>query len=242
LFFWARLGIQPEALLSVADMLLKDRVCDGKPLEDEGKIVLVPPFAEGPWKIQQSYPALKVDAKKVPNKASTYYLIAQPPSAWDPGKRGFAPGETIVFDAQGAFAQDFNRFRGNEVIVNFEKAKGAKPDWPEGLFVGRAEVHPEGAVRHMVLGPLDLAPYNWRREETVTLESFRPEHYMDASLRDHRPHPDHLQSLHDEWNRAYRVAESDAISQLRFPQGCQLLGRVRARFSAEPSDVWRRKW
>lgn len=232
LFFWTQLGTQPEALLSVADMLLKDRVRDSKPLEDEGKVVLIPPFTEGAWKSQQSRPPLRLDATGVSNKASTYYIVAQPPSVWDAGRRGFIPGQTIFFDASGASTQRFQRFRGQEVLVNFEK--GGIPAWSEGLFVGQADIDSQAGTTHLVLGRSDTPRGNWRPDETFTLMSFQPAHHMPASIRE-RSHPHHPESHHQEWNRAYRDAESELVSRLRFPEQCRVLGRVIARFSPEPA-------
>jgi hypothetical protein len=123
------------------------------------------------------------------------------------------------------------------VIVNFEKV--GKPAWPEGLLVGRADIHPEGILVHMVLGPFDVPQYNWRLEETIILLTFRPEVYMPADLRE-RPRYDTPEGA--KWERARRAAQSDAIARSVFPEGCQLLGRVIARFTAEPSKIWKWSW
>ena len=238
LFFWAQLGIRPEALLSVADLLLKDRVRDQKALMDEGKGVLIPPFTEGAWEIQASFPPELLDAKRVPNKSSTYYIVTPQPPGWGSGYGGgFVPGMTIVFDTSGASEGSFLHFQGQEVLVNFE-TRGAGA-WPDGLYIGRPGIIANGPVRDMVLGPRDRPQYDWRPGDGVILWSFRPEHYMPHDMRG-KFRVDSPTA--DDWHKAHRAAETETIAGFRFPAGCRLLGRVRGQFPPDRVEHWSGKY
>jgi len=93
---------------------LNERVEDGKQMEDKGEVVLVKPFIAGRWISQKGLPPEPVKVWRVPNKASTHYIKAIPPTVYSAIGSGVAPGDTIIFDAS---EKDPERLLGHEVLV-----------------------------------------------------------------------------------------------------------------------------
>lgn len=133
-FFLGQAGLQPEAVTSVYQMLLrkgrvkmddtllataenelKQRMGDGKQMEEKGKIVPIKPFGRGRWADQKSLPEELIEAWRVKNKASTYYIIANPPETYGAVGTAVAPRDTIVFDASETSSE---RLIGLEVLVD----------------------------------------------------------------------------------------------------------------------------
>ncbi|MGH9345510.1 MAG: helix-turn-helix transcriptional regulator [Terriglobia bacterium] len=132
-FFWNQTGIDSRFLVSLAEAMLRtgepnaqrilpaaeailrQRAGDPKALEEEGKIVLVPPYIEGEWKDQASLPPLPISADFVTNLSSVYYLIVEPCGYAPPGLGNW---DRIVFDAFGASEPKLGMFLGEKVLVN----------------------------------------------------------------------------------------------------------------------------
>jgi len=214
IFFLQQAGLQPDAIISAADALLKkgeikmdtilataesllkDRIGDAKKMEDEGKVVLVPPFREGQDQSSIS-PAIPVPAWKVPNKASTYYIEA-PVSQLGRAGRGVAPGDLLVFDSSEKSVEDN---AGEEIVVRS----------PDGsLSIGRLGFVTGGIL---VLAPADELPNNW-----------------SSSHLDLRDLPIERLILGEEPPR-----EGRRIPGIRG----EILGRLRARFPGQVSDFWK---
>lgn len=148
LFFLEASGLDLNVVKSAAGVLLG---------EEKAKTVIIPPFPEeGATPAAEGVPFITVPALFVTNKASTYWLLGQPPSPFDSEGRGFAPGDIIVFDALGAHA-GARGFVGEEVLVRLPERRNQ----PGGLFIRRPGFVADGATPHMVLGPPDEFPKTW---------------------------------------------------------------------------------
>jgi transcriptional regulator with XRE-family HTH domain len=235
--FLKQAGLEPDAVVSVADMLLKkgevkmdailataenklkDRMGDQKQMEDEGKVILVPPFPEDAPLAQQPLLMIPVPAFLVSHKASTYY-VTEPSSIFSGGGHGVAPGDVIVFDASEVQPGDFDRFIGEELVVRITPGEHG----PGGLFLGRAGIIAEGPkLRHLVLAPMDEPPSNW------ALHRLHQGERSFVKLGDSHgtpiigPHGAHQRS---DWHPL---------------SACRILGRLIARFSTGPVEFWKRQ-
>jgi transcriptional regulator with XRE-family HTH domain len=162
-FFWKQSGVVPDALASLARVLLekreiemgailaaaenvlKGRVVDAKSLEEKGTVILVPPFTEGRWKTQESMAPEPVAAWRVPNKGSTYFIAPDP--ARGAVRIGGGPWDTIVFDS----SEKSLALIGEEVLVDSGK----------GLCVGRLVWTSEHPTPRLALAPAYDPPGNW---------------------------------------------------------------------------------
>jgi len=224
IFFLQQAGLEPDAVISAADALLKkgdvkmdailataenklkEMTGDQKELEDEGKVVLVPPFREAPVQGPPS-PPVPVPAWKVANKASTYYIEAQGSQFARVGT-GVAPGDLIVFDASDTSVE---ANVGEEVVIR-------SPDG--GLSIGRLGFIPLGSgERIMVLAPADELPNNWN--------SF----HLDLP---NMP----IQRL--TLGREVDPAKLEGQRARQLGVGGEILGRFLARFSGSVSGFWKR--
>lgn len=221
IWFWEQAGIDGQVMLSAAEKVLKERLADPKAMEDQGKAVFVPPFTQGEWARQGTLPPLLMPAEWVPNKGSTYYLIA---TSWG---GGLAPRDRIVFDTSEASRRRWDLFRGQDVLINFVRPGPGHPlrqrvpqsiYWPTGLSIGRLDSLPESAheqATHVVF---------WRRDwpksaglsvgETRLIMSCEAPSELFHS-RTSRERRDHLLSAHRE-----------EVSARPLPEGCDLLGRL----------------
>ena len=225
-FFLEQAGVQMDAILATAEEKLRERMGDQKQMEDEGKVVLVQAFAEGLPTSAQKLPQLSVEASQVAHKASTYYIKMDPPP-WpqDSQRRGFVPGETIVFDTFRA-SPDVENFNGEEVLVRLERRK----ELPGGFFLGRLLFVGEGhgsKKRHIVLAPSDrceghfgeLAPGSpsWPGGQLIRL----------GRSHDYVQNAGHQSAARvDNW---YEFSDDN------------ILGRVIARFPAGSTEEWKRR-
>jgi transcriptional regulator with XRE-family HTH domain len=165
--FWNQTGIDSAFLFSLADALLKsgqpgaepifetveamlkERVGDQKALEQEGKVVMVPPYTEGPWKTLLGMPPMPMPADRIANVGSTFYMLATP----GPARTGFAPGDLIVFDTSGASTRRLGLFLGRSVLIHFTRDTGVgrfvgeSTTWRAGLYLGRLFSHRVHVVR-----------------------------------------------------------------------------------------------
>ena len=216
----------PEAasLLPTAELILRERLGNAELLQAKGKVVLVPAFAEGVWRSQTSLPPLWVSAEKIPNPLSTYYVVAgeQPPSARD---RGFAAGDTIFFDATGASARKFEPFHRQDVLLNFTKEEEPWKGfgwWPLGLYRGRLDVSGQhGGQFWWAVGPQDRPKGNWVPGHNILwLTAFTLVEPRLAAL-----------GISGKGRNVFE-SEEDAAATLTIPEGCEILGRVRAVFPA----------
>lgn len=246
IFFLEQAGLQPDAVMSVADMLLKkgdvkmdtilataekklnDRRGDQKQMADEGKVVLVRPFPEGPSAAER--PILAVPALFVPNKASIYYIIGQT-DPLDIARRGYAPGDFIFFDAsETGTGEILDRLVGEELLVRLTAASFPHGGH-SGLFVGRPGLLIEQTHKgpeHMALWPPDLPPPGWDHPHGFLAMAKIGASWAGSTaerLRQSRKgHPHHV--VHRDW---YEYSE------------CQILGKVIARFSAGTTELWKRQ-
>jgi transcriptional regulator with XRE-family HTH domain len=230
----AKGGVKMDAILPAAEQLLKERMGEQKQLEDEGKVVLVPPFAEGVWATQQSLLRRTVDADKVTNKASTFYIVAPLPPVHGSTGHDVIPGETIFFDSFEASTQRFFPFWHQVVLIN--------PPNGKDLLIGRVTLLESAQGWHLVLGPADLPEHSWRLDGAHILATLDPERYADKakSPRHLHPHLERHYQLIQEWNRELQAATGRAASALTFPHHSRVLGRVISRIVPDPIKEWKR--
>lgn len=162
-FFLQQAGLEPDAVISVADVLLKkgevkmdailataeeklnDRMGDQRKREKEGKDVIVPPYEEAdrlPFEVS-------VPAPLVSNQAATFYLVAGSKNPLARVGHGVAPGEIVVFESH---KPSYNELVGEKVVFEFD----------DGLSVGRLGHLGDEFGQHLVLGPADEFPSSWR--------------------------------------------------------------------------------
>lgn len=243
-FFWTQAGLDPDAVISVANVLLKkgevkmdailataeeklnERMGDQKQMADEGKVVLVPPFPGGPSAAQR--PVLSAPSLLVPNKASIYYIVGETDQL-DNVRRGYAPGDFIFFDAsETGTGEILERLVGEELLIRFTAASFPHGGPGGGLFIGRAgwvtEFRDKGP-EHMGLFPYDASPLpHWVASPTVKLGgSWRGSHA--EHVRRHMTGDPQIVLLPD-W---YEYSE------------CQVLGKVIARFTVGTVELWKRQ-
>jgi len=166
-FFLEQPGLQPQAVTSVYQMLLtkgkvkmddtvlataenelKQRMGDGKKMEEKGKIVPIKPFGRGRWVDQKPLPEALIEAWRVANKALTYYIVATAPSTYGPVGTSIAPGDTIIFDASET---SWERLIGFEVLVDSGSA----------LSIGRLVYTREHPGQRLALALASDAPDRW---------------------------------------------------------------------------------
>jgi len=226
LFFLEHAGLQMDAILPTAEEKLKERMGDQKQMEDQGKVVLVPAFTEGLATSGQDLPLVPVEASRVPHKASTYYIVAQPPPwPWDSQRRGFVPGETIVFDRFRA-SPDIENFIGEQVLVRLERRK----ELSGGLFLGRLLSIGLGSGskgRHIVLAPSDRCAGS-----SAELGPASPSWPGGQLIRLGRSH-DYVHNLGHQ--SAHPVEDWYEFSD------DNILGRVIARFPGGAPEEWKRR-
>jgi transcriptional regulator with XRE-family HTH domain len=148
-------GVKMDAILATAEKKLNERMGDGKQIEEKGKVVLVPPFTRGRWAAQKSSPLEAIEAWRVSNKASTFYIIATAPTVYSAIGTGVAPGDTIVFDASEI---NFDPLIGHEVLT----------ESGDTLSIGRLVYTQERPPSRLALVPPSDPPDKWH---TALLES-----------------------------------------------------------------------
>lgn len=240
LFFWIQTDISSKFLSSVseailragdpefervlvtAEEILRARIGSQRKLEAQGKIVLVPPYAQGKWGHQASLPPMALDGNFVSSVASTYYLVAAP--GLNP--TGCVLGDRIVFDTAEAPTRRVARFVGQSVLLRTSREIRLTHDVvaPEGLFWGRLAIQHEGpAVRWVAVEPraahLPGAVFGM-----FTPESNLPPHDLERIRRGTRlPF----------YRNVVPGNESEAIESFTLPEGCEIIGRFIALFSGE---------
>lgn len=215
-------GVDMRQILASAETILRERLADSKVLEEQGKVVLVPPFGEGASVAQEPLGLVPVPAFLVPNKTSTFYIVAQPPSIFDGSRRGFAPGDIIVFDLSEELTTDFERMVGEEWLVRVPP----KAQDPGGLSIVRPGYISEGGTRHAVLVESDIPPRSW-----AGLYVHHPQPFIKLGS-SHGSTP----SFRERSRAAGRALSPDwyEVEEIKF------LGKFIGRFRGEPGDLWNR--
>ncbi len=234
-FFWTQAGLQPDAVISVADVLLKkgevkmdailataedklkERMEDQKMLEDKGKVVLVPPYPEDITAAKQAPPPLAVPSFLISHRATTYYTTVLPRLYYRPAGVGLSAQDIIVFDAFDRSLQAVLDSLGEEwlaCIPEREESTGR-------LFLGRAGLFMRHSQRHLALGPLDQDPSGWQPVTSATGSG----------------------ELFTAWgDRFVELARFDHAREEYVPlKGRQVLGRFIARFSQGALEYWKQR-
>jgi transcriptional regulator with XRE-family HTH domain len=131
--------VKMDAILATAEQVLKQQLGDQQQRAKEGKDLIVPPY---PGVVKLPFD-VTVAAVLVSNQASTFYVVA-PSEAYKPAGYGVAPGEIVVFE-RCALSHEIHI--GEKVVAEFK----------DGLYVGRLN----WAEGHLVIGPDDQVPGAW---------------------------------------------------------------------------------
>lgn len=246
-FFWTQAGLQPDAVISVADLLLKkgevnmdailataeqklnDRMGDQGQMANEGKVVLVPPFPEGASVAER--PVLAVPSLLVPNKALIYYIVGQS-DPLDIARRGFAPGDFIFFDAsETGTGEILERLIGEELLVRLTAPSTPHAAPGAGLFIGRPGFlieYSDKGPEHMALWPPDVPPPAWDHPHGLLamakIGGSWAGSVAERRRQSQKPHLHHI--VYRDW---YEYSE------------CQVLGKVLGRFNAGTVELWKRQ-
>jgi transcriptional regulator with XRE-family HTH domain len=178
IFFLQQAGLQPDAVISVADVLLKkgdvkmdailataeqvlkQQLGDQQQRTKEGKDFIVPPYPGiGRLPFDVSVPALLVS-----NQATTFYLPVVAKDIFNRAGHHVEHGDILVFD--GREVSSFEEIAGEKVVIEFE----------DGLYVGRLGYMSEGTNRYLVVGPPDESPSGWAFHVTPHLRIIDSSH------------------------------------------------------------------
>jgi transcriptional regulator with XRE-family HTH domain len=241
-FFLEQAGLQPDAVVTVANMLLKrgevnmdailataesrliERFKDHWEIQKEGKDVIARPFPGDPSMAQ--YPNLNVPGMFVSTVASLYYIVApaspfgsmSPFGSSSPFRAhggGFAPGDLIFFEGSNVEWPDIEKYIGESVLLRLKQEAGM----PGGLFIGRLGFINEGDKKHIVAAPRDIHPSNWSRH--TPLLNLGGSHGKSEEFRSRARNAGG--TTHQDW---YNAPE--------------LLGKVVALFNCETVEQWKR--
>jgi transcriptional regulator with XRE-family HTH domain len=210
-------GVKMEAILSTAEDKLRDRMEDQKALGDEGKIVLVPPFPGDILGAEQSPPPLPVPSFFLPHIASAFYTVVQPPSIFHRAGSGLAPGDYVVFDASDTSIAAVQASLGEEWLARLS----GSPDYPGGLFLGRAGLVSTGRHHYLFLGPHDEHPSNFGGPEQS---------------------PGPYGNVLKVWGVRYMelaIADAPKFDSFYPSPGYEILGRHVARFTTGAIQFWK---
>jgi transcriptional regulator with XRE-family HTH domain len=235
-FFLEQGGVPSEAVISVADALLKkgevkmdailgtaeeklkDQMADQRQMADEGKVVLAQPFADEDATGQQAPLLIPVPAFLVPHRASARYKIAPGPPAFEGVRRGFSPGDILVFDTFKK--REIDTSIGEELVAQVKHRRGSLPG---GLFLGRLFHVYEHGKRNTIFGAADRPEAS--RGDLAGL-SLRLVPDLEANYEKH-PHSGEWLPPHDHY--LYSDFEILGAFITRFSSGTMELWKQRAR-------------
>ena len=182
IFFLQQAGLQPDAVISVADVLLKkgdvkmdailataeqilkQQLGDQQQRAKKGKDFIVPPY---PGSAQLPFD-VSIPAFLVSNQATTFYLPVVAKDIFGRVGHHVEHGDILVFD--GRDVSSYEEIAGEKVVIEFE----------DGLYVGRLGYVSEGMTRHLVVGPADDPPSNWAFHVTPHLRIINSSHIPDS--------------------------------------------------------------
>lgn len=215
IFFLQQAGLQQDAVISVADVLLKkgdvkmdailataeqilkQQLGDQYERAKEGKDVIVPPC---PGSEQLPFD-LSVSARLVPNQATTFYLLIVAKDIFRRVGHYVEHGDILVFDSREV--SSFGDITGEKAVFKFE----------DGLYIGRLGYVAEGGgTAHLVIGPSDDNPAHWRFEHLTTgdLRIIRSFHNPDAPHTSRsRREPEKVQQYLGLWVAQFSIGGQD---------------------------------
>jgi transcriptional regulator with XRE-family HTH domain len=154
LWFWKQAGIDPEAIVSVADKILKERGAPAK----VGEAVRRPRYRMIDRGREEAGPLLILPGEFILNPGSTVCFVLDGKSA----SFVFAPGDIVVVDASDVEVPDLalSPFFDKIVLMEFnaESLRKNMPHYhgPEGLFIGKLRLQSSGTFSWEArLTPLD---------------------------------------------------------------------------------------
>ena len=160
-----------DAILPTVEGILKKRTGDQKQMEDEGKVVLVPPF-----KGTEPIPfEVTVPASLVSNLSSTFYEIVGTKNIYGRAGHGVRAGDILVLDKREISSYD--EILAEKVVLEFD----------DGPFVGQLGYVSEGVTRHLAIGPFDGVPGSWTLSTTPDLRIISSYH-SNRNLPERPPH------------------------------------------------------
>lgn len=217
LFFWTQAGLQPDAVISVADVLLKigdvkmdailataeqvlkQQLGDQQQRAKEGKDFIVPPYP-GVERLPFEVP---VSALRVSNQATTYYLPVVGKDMFSRVGHNVEHGDILVFDSHEISSYD--EIAGEKVVIEFK----------DGLYVGRLGYVAEGVTSHLVIGPSDVPPANWAFHVTPDLRLIRSYHAPDSRFESQsRRIPDEVQRYWGLWLDQFNIGAQESWKKM----------------------------
>jgi transcriptional regulator with XRE-family HTH domain len=178
IFFLNQAGLRPDAVITVADVLLKkgevkmnailataeqvlkQQLGDQQQRAKEGRDFIVPPY---PGVERLSFD-ISVPALLVSNQATTFYLPVGTKDMFRQVGHNVEAGDILVFDSREV--SSYEEIAGEKVVVEFE----------DGPYVGRLGYVAEGLTHHLVIGPSDVPPANWAFHVTPDLKVIHSHH------------------------------------------------------------------
>lgn len=176
-FFLQQAGLQSEAVISVADMLLKkgevkmdailvtaeqvlkQQLGDQQQRAKEGKDFIVPPYPG----VEKLPFELSLPAVLVSNQATTFYLPVVAKDMFRRVGHNVEHGDILIVDNRDV---RYDEIVGEKVVFEFG----------DGLYVGRLGYVAEGVTHHLVVGPSDVPPANWQFHTASDLRIIRFSH------------------------------------------------------------------
>ncbi|HXJ94872.1 MAG TPA: helix-turn-helix transcriptional regulator [Terriglobia bacterium] len=228
-FFWEQTGIDPSLLFSLTnvfvranqelasdlfstlDALRKERLVDAKVKEDEGKVVLVPPFTKGEWKRQECLQPEPFPAAHLPNKMASFYLIT---TTWG---HGFAPRDRIFFDTYETSAPKWGEFLGEVVLAMLG---------PAILSIGRLDRLERHKATYLLYAHRDRQVSSWSPHEMKVVDSVPTSSTLQSMHSHGRSREAELSSHREEY--IYRA----------IPSSFKIVGRFRGLIPADLPEKW----
>lgn len=130
LWFLKQAGVDPQAVVSIADKILKERGAPPK----AGEVIRVPRLCVAPEGKEEANPLLILPAEFTPSRESTKWFTLDKENASFPVKAG----DIAVVDTSHAGAQDLvlSPFFNTVVLMEFG-SESAHEGLPRGLFLGQ---------------------------------------------------------------------------------------------------------
>jgi transcriptional regulator with XRE-family HTH domain len=216
LWFFEQGGFDPQAIVSVANEVVRERNAPAK----RGEVIRIPRFRLTAGGMRKAGPAILLPAERVPNPTTTICAVLDEKTAGF----AFSPGDLVLLDRPDREPDTLQPFLGQVVLVVFSPPSAQNgfralrlPDKP---FLGRLRCRENSFYKNCweaTLGPLmDPSIFGTVGEFWIVIGSWR-----DKGLPSDRPRL-----------RVDRL--SRAAAKIRLFPGCHILGRVIAWFPAPP--------
>jgi hypothetical protein len=227
IWFWAKAGLDEDAILATAETLRKGRVKESTALEETGDVVLIPRYRQTRQGREETGPLVPLPREFIPNPDSTVCFVvdAKATAVVD------SPKAVFILDESEKDAPSVLPFWKQVVFVEYNPEIGSKPD-PDarpGIHMGRIGlVPPFELTADMTLWVFARFHSLTERQAapSITVGSFRYSAQNELAGID----PNRIDSNFDPRVVSTRAKVRDlALKELKLDAGWSILGRVLGR-------------